>query len=302
MRGKIPKTELLVTFEVVARHESYTRAAEELALTQSAVFRQVNALEDFLHTALFNHAKKRIFLNEAGKHYLSIVKETLNKLERDTNTIMTWQPTVEVIELAVNPTFSTHWLIPNLREFNKLNPDIIVNIQSLANMGDFLNREYDAAIMREDFCSPWSEVEYLFEEEILPVCSGSLLSQPNQKLAVEELLNEFPLLHQSTRINGWQEWFALSDVSSPLVNKGPRFDLLSMLIAAVRSNLGVALLPRFAIQHDLDNGDMVIPCDVPMRTGNRFIMTWREEKAESRHLQVFRDWLLQKSVVSHLER
>ena len=117
MRGKIPKTELLVTFEVVARHESYTRAAEELALTQSAVFRQVNALEDFLNTALFNHAKKRIFLNAAGKHYLSIVKETLNKLERDTTTIMTWQPTVQVIELAVNPTFSTHWLIPNLREY-----------------------------------------------------------------------------------------------------------------------------------------------------------------------------------------
>lgn len=195
MRGKIPKTELLVTFEVVARHESYTRAAEELALTQSAVFRQVNALEEFLHTSLFNHAKKRIFLNAAGKHYLSIVKETLNKLERDTNSIMTWQPTVQVIELAVNPTFSTHWLIPNLREFNKLNPDIIVNIHSLANIGDFLNREYDAAIMREDFCSPWSEREYLFEEEILPVCSGSLLSQPRQKLAVDELLNEFTLLH-----------------------------------------------------------------------------------------------------------
>ncbi|SUG34257.1 regulatory protein for glycine cleavage pathway [Salmonella enterica subsp. arizonae] len=62
MRGKIPKTELLVTFEVVARHESYTRAAEELALTQSAVFRQVNALEEFLHTSLFNHAKKKDFL------------------------------------------------------------------------------------------------------------------------------------------------------------------------------------------------------------------------------------------------
>lgn len=94
---------------------------------------------------------KRIFLNEAGKHYLTIVKETLNKLERDTNSIMTWQPTVQVLELAVNPTFSTHWLIPNLREFNKLHAGIIVNIHSLANIGDFLSREYDAAIMREDF-------------------------------------------------------------------------------------------------------------------------------------------------------
>jgi DNA-binding transcriptional LysR family regulator len=107
MRGKIPKSELLVTFEVVARHESYTRAAEELALTQSAVFRQVTALEEFFHTSLFNHAKKRIFLNAAGKHYLNIVKETLNRLERDTNMIMSWQPAVQVVELAVNPTFST---------------------------------------------------------------------------------------------------------------------------------------------------------------------------------------------------
>jgi DNA-binding transcriptional LysR family regulator len=72
---------------------------------------------------------------------------------------MSWQPAVQVVELAVNPTFSTHWLIPNLWEFNKLNPDIIVNIHSLANIGDFLNREYDAAIMRADFCPPWSEVD-----------------------------------------------------------------------------------------------------------------------------------------------
>ncbi|EFC6289158.1 TPA: LysR family transcriptional regulator [Escherichia coli] len=275
MRGKIPKTELLVTFEVVARHESYTRAAEELALTQSAVFRQVSALEEFLRTPLFSHSKKRIFLNDAGKYYLGIVKETLNKLERDTNTIMTWQPTVQVIELAVNPTFSTHWLIPNLHEFTKLHPDIIVNIHSLANNGDFLNREYDAVIMRENFCAPWAEVEYLFDEEILPVCSGSLLAMSDQKLSVAELLTELPLLHQSTRITGWEEWFALSGVSSPLVNNGP----------------------RFAIQHDLDSGDMVIPCDVPIRTGNRFIMTWQEEKSDSPHLQQFREWLLAKSVV-----
>lgn len=80
---------------------------------------------------------------------------------------MTRQPTVQVIELAVNPTFSTHWLIPNLHEFTKLHPDIIVNIHSLANNGDFLNREYDAVIMRENFCAPRAEVEYLFDEEIL---------------------------------------------------------------------------------------------------------------------------------------
>lgn len=295
MRGKIPKTELLIAFEAVARYESYTRAAEDLALTQSAVFRQITALEEFLCTPLFDHAKKRITLNSAGKYYLGIIKETLHKMERDTHAIMSWQPKVQVIELAVNPTFSTHWLIPSLREFSELNPDIIVNIYSLSSVDDFLHREYDAAIMREDFCTHWAEVEFLFEEEILPVCSSTLLAPEDQKLSVKQLVSDIQLLHQSTRMNAWQEWFALSGIMHSGINKGPRYDLLSMLIAAVRSNLGVALLPRFAIQRDLDNGEMIIPCDVPIRTGNRFVLTWREEKNKSRHLQIFRDWLREKS-------
>ncbi len=295
MRGKLPKTELLITFEAVARHESYTRAAEELALTQSAVFRQMSALEDFLNTELFSHAKKRIFLNEAGKYYLDMVKDTLNKFERDTHAIMTWQPMSRVVELAVNPTLSTHWLIPKLSEFTQCYPDIVVNINSLASIGDFLNRGYDAAIMREDFCAPLARVDSLFEEELLPVCSRMLPGYAGKKIKVERLLDNFTLLHQSTRIEGWAEWFSLSGISSPKMKLGPRFDLISMLIAAVRSKLGVALLPRFSVQHDLDNGTMVIPCDVPMRTGNRFILTWRDDSVASGGMLLFRDWLLKKS-------
>lgn len=297
MRGKLPKTELLITFEAVARHESYTRAAEELALTQSAVFRQMAALESFLNIALFNRAKKRISLNEAGKYYLEMVRDTLNKFERDTHAIMTWQPTSRVIALAVNPTLSTHWLIPKLGEFNKSYPDIVVNINSLASVGDFLNRDYDAAIMREDFCAPLGQVDSLFEEELLPVCSRTLPGYTGRKITVERLLDNFTLLHQSTRIESWAEWFSLSAITSPRVKLGPRFDLISMLIAAVRSRLGVALLPRFSVQHDLDNGSMVIPCDVPMRTGNRFILTWRDDGVESGGVLLFRDWLLKKSAV-----
>lgn len=82
MRKKIPKTDLLITFEAVAQYESYTRAAEELSLTQSAVFRQIAALEEFLNVSLFHHVRKRIFLSDAGKHYLGLVHDTLDKLEK----------------------------------------------------------------------------------------------------------------------------------------------------------------------------------------------------------------------------
>ncbi|KNC89756.1 LysR substrate-binding domain-containing protein [Trabulsiella odontotermitis] len=295
MRSLIPKTELLVAFEVVARHESYTRAAEELALTQSAVFRQVLALENFLQTKLFTHVKKRIYLNDAGKYYLPLVRETINKLEHDTHAIMTYESSsVGVINLAVNPTFSTHWLIPNLPGFNKENPDIICNVHSLSNENDFFKNKYDIAIMREDFCPPCSEVEYLFEEEILPVCSLNLWPHPDKKMSANDLINSFTLLHQSTRINGWREWFVLSGVVTPWVSKGPYFDLLSMLIAAVRSNMGVALLPRFAIQRELNNGTMVVPCEVPQKSGNRFIITWCKENEKSSYIRTFNNWLLKK--------
>lgn len=302
MRYKIPKTDLLVTFEVVAQYESYTRAAEKLALTQSAVFRQITALEEFLNVSLFHHVRKRIFLNDAGRYYLELVRKTLGQLERDTQSIMSYHSTQQVLEVAATPTFSTHWLIPNLNDFREKYPDIVLNLIALTTPADFLQLKYHAAIVRADFCSSWTESESLFEEELVPVCSRMLWRDEKTVMRAEELLEEFTLLHQTTRLDSWFDWFELSGVSSPKVRMGPRFDLLSMLISAVRSNLGVALLPRFAIQKDLENGVMVIPCDLPMSTGNHFILTYKEDKKGLQSLQKFSHWLHEKSEAEALKQ
>ncbi|EKN3479166.1 LysR family transcriptional regulator [Yersinia enterocolitica] len=302
MRYKIPKTDLLVTFEAVAQYESYTRAAEKLALTQSAVFRQITALEEFLNVSLFHHVRKRIFLNDAGRYYLDLVRDTLEQLEKDTQSIMSYQSTQQVLELAVTPTFSTHWLIPNLSSFNEDHPEIVLNLTALTTGADFLNLKYDAAIMREDFSSPWAQNEHLFEEELVPVCSRMLWRDDKKVMRAEQLMEEFTLLHQTTRLDAWYDWFALSGVNSPKVRMGPRLDLLSMLISAVRSNLGVALLPRFAIHKDLENGDMVIPCDLPMSTGNHFVLTYKDGKRGLRSLQKFSRWIHDKSKEEELKR
>ncbi|MGL4860879.1 MAG: LysR substrate-binding domain-containing protein [Enterobacteriaceae bacterium] len=295
MRCKIPKTDLLVTFEAVAQYESYTRAAEKLALTQSAVFRQITALEEFLNVSLFHHVRKRIFLNDAGRYYLGLVRETLKQLERDTQSIMSWQSTQQVLDLAVTPTFSTHWLIPHLGDFYQKHPEITLNLIALTSPTDFLSLKYDAAIMREDFCSPWAEHEYLFEEELVPVCSQQLWQSDQSITCAQQLLEHFTLLHQTTRLDAWHDWFLLSGIDSAKCRRGPRFDLLSMLIAAVRSNLGIALLPRFAIHQDLHNGTMRLPCDLPMSTSNHFILTYKESSRGEQSLQKFSNWLQEKS-------
>ncbi|WP_145556418.1 LysR substrate-binding domain-containing protein, partial [Yersinia canariae] len=206
------------------------------------------------------------------------------------------------LELAVTPTFSTHWLIPNLSSFHENHPEIVLNLTALTTAADFLNLKYDAAIMREDFSSPWAENEHLFEEELVPVCSRMLWRDDKKVMRAEQLMEELTLLHQTTRLDAWYDWFALSGVNSPKVRMGPRFDLLSMLISAVRSNLGVALLPRFAIHKDLENGDMVIPCDLPMSTGNHFVLTYKDGKRGLRSLQKFSRWIHDKSKEEELKR
>lgn len=302
MRYKIPKTDLLITFEAVAQYESYTRAAEKLSLTQSAVFRQITALEEFLNVSLFHHVRKRIFLNDAGRYYLKRVRETLKQMEHDTQSIMSYQSTEQVLELAVTPTFCTHWLIPHLSDFYKKHGEITLNLSSLTSQTDFVSLKYDAAIMREDFCSPWPEHEPLFEEELVPVCSRLLWPDAEKVINAEQLLDKFMLLHQTTRLNTWHDWFVLSGLHSNKAHRGPRFDLLSMLISAVQSNLGIALLPRFAIHKELQNGDMVIPCDLPMGTGNHFILTYKEDSQGLQSLQKFSCWLHEKSQEEQLRQ
>lgn len=290
MKKKVPKSELLVTFEVVARHQSFARAAEELSLTQGALFRQIATLEDFLQVTLFSRCKKKLFLSDAGRHYLPLVRDVLSKLESDTHHIRHFHQEKQSLEIATTPTLGTEWLIPNLQGFYTLNNNIEVNITAISCVNDFLNCRSDIVIMRENFCTPWAFIEPLFEEELLPVCSNIFFNEKKRNMSVYQLISELTLLHQNSRPEAWQEWFETFKISSPAVNKGPSFDLLSMLITAVRSNLGVALLPKFSIREDLLKGNLIIPCEAPFFTGNRYIMTWKQESMNSLKVKFFRDW------------
>ncbi|EMO0640353.1 LysR family transcriptional regulator [Escherichia coli] len=287
-KRRIPKIEHLITFETVAMYESYSRAAEVLGLTQSAVYRQIQALEIFLQTPLFHHYKRRITLNDDGKKYLSSIKLSLDKLEYDTDSFLLKKQ--NTLTLLVNPSFSTHVLIPQLSEFYKYHTDIIINILSLSDVKDLDTFSFDAVIMREDFSTPFSESEVIYEDNIIPVCSPSILSS-SKKITHYNLLNEFVLLHQSTRKNAWAQWFSFFNIYSEKLTRGPYFSLLSMLVTATLSGQGVALLPKYLIQKHIDNGELVIPCDTPGNCNNSFILTWKKNN-ESRQLLLFKNWIM----------
>ena len=291
MRRKIPSTAALVAFESAARHQSFTKAADELALTQSAVCRQIAGLEEFLGIELFRRSRRGVKLTEAGLAYSRKVAAQLDAVERDTLAAM-GQQGAQGLELAVVPTFATQWLVPRLKEFQRLHPEVTVHLTNHTRPFLFADTSFDAAIYFGDGDWSGTEAHYLMPEEPLPVCSPELLGERTQFAAAE--LANLPLLQQSTRPYAWRQWFAAQGLNVPRDMSGPRYELFSMLAQAAMHGMGVALIPPFLIQRELDAGLLVPAHPAALLSSDRaYRLMIPERKVESAALRAFRDWLLQ---------
>jgi len=289
MRRKIPATTALVGFEAAARHQSFTKAAEELTLTQSAICRQIANLEDFLGVKLFRRTRRGVQLTEAGRNYSRRVIARLDDLERDTLAVMGQHGPGQTLELAVVPTFATRWLLPRLRGFHDAHPGITVNLTNRTRPFLFADTEFDAAIYFGDGEWPGTRTLALMHEEPVPVCSPRLIqagivSDPRQ-------LAEHTLLQQTTRPYAWREWFDSLGLRVEQDMAGPRYELFSMLAEAAMQDMGVALIPPFLIRQELEAGRLVIPFQHSYRTAKAYHLVLPERKAEDPSLSAFSVWL-----------
>ena len=301
MRRNIPSTQALACFEVAARHESYTRAAQELFLTQSAVSRQIQALEEFLGVALFRRTRHGVVLTPAGAHYGRQVARWLQGLERDTLDLMSHQGEGGPLNLAAVPTFATRWLIPRLPQLAKQHPDIVVHIETQTRPFLFADTTFDAALYAgtADQVAHWPGVQaqLLMHEEVVPVCSPRLLEsaaprgrgRAHQPVSPRSLAS-LPLLQQSTRPYAWRQWFDAMEVDAPRALDGPRYELFSMLAVAATHGMGAALMPPMLIEAELASGDLVVACSQPMQ-GERAYYLVTPAQAHSPVLRAFAQWL-----------
>ncbi|MBI1906683.1 MAG: transcriptional regulator GcvA [Rhodocyclales bacterium] len=290
MRRCLPSIESLTAFEASARHLSFTRAADELSLTQSAVCKQVAVLEEWLGVRLFNRIRKRLSLTEAGHVYARQVVEGLDRLERDTVALMAHQGVGHVIELAVIPTFATRWLIPRLPDFQRCHPGITLNLTTRAEPFLFTDTAFDAAIHCGSAVWPGAVTTYLFGEEAIPVMAPGLLGQ--QGVSEPAALLRFPLLHQSARHDAWPRWFEAAGVANADALRGQRFELFSMLVEAARAGLGVALVPRFFVQAELRSGELVCPHDFALSSDMSYYLVCPEARQDRPALKRFAEWLV----------
>ncbi|NMG48325.1 transcriptional regulator GcvA [Azoarcus communis] len=291
MRKKIPSTAALMAFEAAARHESFTRAADELALTQSAICRQIAGLEDFLGVALFRRTRRGVQLSEAGMRYARQITPRLDAIERDTLAVMAQHGSGSTIELAVVPTFATRWLMPRLADFRSRHPEVQINMSTQTRPFLFDQTEFDAAIYFGEAGWPGTEAHFLMREFPVPVCSPAL---PGAQAGLPpEAIARLPLLQQTTRPYAWRQWFEAAGVSAPQDMAGMRLELFSMLAQAAIERMGVALIPPFLIEQELQAGRLMIPCERSLASQRAYYLIMPEHKAERPELSAFRSWLIE---------
>ena len=220
MRRKIPSLQALACFDAAARHESYTRAAQELALTQGAVSRQITSLEEFVGVVLFRRTRHGVALTERGAEYARQIAPRLQGLERDTQDIMSSQGSGGSIHLAAVPTFATRWLIPRLPDLKALHPDITVHIETRTRPFMFADTPFDAALYAgtPEQVSQWAGTRALrlLAEDVVPVCRPELLG--GQSSLTAEAIALLPLLQQSTRPGAWRQWGSRTVSRPPVEN------------------------------------------------------------------------------------
>lgn len=292
MRRKLPSTASLAAFEAAARHQSFTKAAAELAVTQSAVCRQVASLEDFLGVALFRRGQRGVALTEAGQRYSRSVATRLDEVERDTLDLMAQAAQGEqggAVELAVVPTFATQWLLPRMARFQAAHPGITVHFSSRTRPFLFADTGLDAAIHAGNGLWPGTEGRLLMPETLVTVASPALLKSRTDW--TPQSLATLPLLQASTRPYAWRHWFESLGVKVEHDMAGPRMELFSMLSEAAAQGLGVALVPRMLVDNELASGRLMQVVPHAFLSDRRYFLLYPEHKAASPALTAFADWL-----------
>lgn len=305
MRRSIPSLQNLLCFESAAKHMSYTHAAQEMYMTQSAISRQIQQLEDFLQLKLFNRTRYGVELTIAGQHYFNQIRPLLLELEQKTLDLKSHQGLGGTLKLGVVPTFATCWLLPKLDQFHKNHPEITIHIET--NTKPFLFNEtiFDAAIYAgtEQQVKLWPEIQahYLMPEDLIAVCSPQLLlahfpdavmsSQNHYQLSPDQLI-QLPLLQQTTRPSIWQEWFSHYAVTHPKVFDGHRHELFSMLSVAAKQSMGIALIPKVLIESELKNHELVMISKQKL-SGSRAYYFVYPNQAASPLITKFVQWIQQ---------
>lgn len=276
MSKRLPPLNALRVFDAAARHLSFTKAAEELFVTQAAVSHQMKSLEDFLGLKLFRRRNRSLLLTEEGQSYYLDIKEIFSSINEATRKLQA-RSAKGALTVSLSPSFAIQWLVPRLSSFNQAYPGIDVRIQAVDREEDKLADDVDVAIFYGR--GNWSglRTDRLYAEYLMPVCSPLLLTGAHQLKQPEDLVNH-TLLHDSSR-RDWQAYIRQLELHNIInVQQGPIFSHSAMVIQAAVHGQGVALTNNVMAKNEIDAGRLVCPFNEVLVSKTRFTLFVRKTK------------------------
>jgi LysR family glycine cleavage system transcriptional activator len=289
MRPRLPPLNALKAFEAAARHESFTRAAQELCVTQGAVSHQVKALEAELALKLFNRERQRLIITEAGRDYLNVVRDAFDRIAAGTERLLQRQ-SAGVLTVSTSPDFAAKWLVHRLGNFAEAHADIDLRVSATMHHVDFAREEVDLAVRHGDGNWPGLEAVRLSEEQLFAVCSPKLLAGRRRLDSLSDI-PRFPLIHLDSR-NDWARWLEGVGIDDARVTHGPVLNRASMVIDAAVNGQGIALARTTLAAWDLIHGRLVRPFAEALRVSKTYWIVSPRATAALPKIVTFRDWLL----------
>lgn len=286
-RRFLPSTSALRALEALDRLGSATAAAEDLNLSQSAVSRQIQALEEQTGVQMVIREGRRMVLTPDAAQYAADIRAALTKITQAT-VKLTVNPAGGSLDLAILPTFGMRWLVPRLAEFARLHPEVTINLSTRLKPFNFASEAFDAAIHFGLPEWPGTHAIRLKAEAVIAVCAPNLIADQPPRHAQDVL--RLPLLHIETRPEAWQAWFAAHGVEAGPVT-GTIYDQFATITQAALHGLGVALLPDYLAEQDLATGRLVRAWGGPTASPGAYHLVWPVEKSRDAALLKFRDWL-----------
>jgi LysR family glycine cleavage system transcriptional activator len=287
----LPSLNGLHAFEAAARHLSFTRAAAELNVTQTAISHQIRRLEEQLGKRLFIRKNRSLTLTRDAADYLPAIRAAFDDLRRATERLK--RPDREgLLTVSTTASLAAKWLVTRVASFQEAHPGIEVRITTSSHLVDFQRDEVDMAVRYGRGNWPGLRSEWLMAEDIFPVCSPALLKGPKPLRRPEDLVHH-TLLHTTVGREDWQLWLTAAGLPVSLaLRRGLSFDQSFMALQTAIDGLGVALSGRSPVEADIAAGRLVMPFDLVLPADAGYYIVAPEETADTTKIALFRDWLV----------
>ena len=286
----LPSLNALRAFEAVARHLNFTKAADELCVTQGAVSRQVKNLEDELGVALFSRVPNNLRLTPDGENLFRSAHAAFAQI-RDAKKAIQEKSTK--LRIITAPTFATRWLIPRLYRFQEKNPTLQIQLETSVKRLDFrYYTDFDGAITYgKPAGGPDLVMEHIFQEKLCPACSPKLMASPKPLKTIQDL-SRHCLLHSSLDRIEWKAWAKMMGVSDFLGAGDQYFELEESTIQATKLGSGIALVNTYYVQDELASGELIrLFPEIPLLSLDSYYFVYHDHKSSLISLKKFRAWL-----------